>query len=387
MNQKNRSGKQPAKQIKKSPALGGAVSRKAENLGTVRKQTRSTPNRSLSRIQEKSGGPSLPHSSMAKPLHVKKPRGTQDGRLKSKSPWYQSIIDPAQGAGIKMPDDNGIVTGTLQCCLEEFITVNAAGIGGLRTMSLLPNLAGLGNTSAANYQKMTSTSTPVAVAWNQAVEFPTNTSLVGFSKGVRVVSAGIYCESEASLASAEGEMILGYNAYAVNSSALIESFRNNFGSSIMPINRQDGMMVHWIPVSIAQNVYEAFSRPQDTTLGPGDPQCPEWSLYVLVSGAAVGSVVRVRLVVNYEFIPLTNTIDIVSANPSPVDQMEVELVEAWVADTPPARPVTTREMSLAPGAEIESKIPQDGGPTGFGLFADVVAEILPYALEGLSMFL
>jgi len=387
MNQKNRSGKQPAKQIKKSPALGGAASRKAENLGTVKKQTRSSPNRSLSRIQEKSGGPSLPHSSMAKPLHVKKPRGTQDGRLKSKSPWYQSIIDPAQGAGIKMPDDNGIVTGTLQCCLEEFITVNSSGIGGLRTISLLPNLAGPTNTTALNYQKMTSTSTPIALSWDQAAEFPTNSSLSGFSKAVRVVSAGIYCESEASLASAEGEMILGYNAYSYSASPLVESFRNNYGSSIMPINRQDGMLVHWTPVSIGESVYEAFTRPQNTFLGSGDQQCPQWSLYVLVSGAAPSSVLRVRIVVNYEFIPLTNTIDIVSANPSPVDQMEVELVETWVADTPPSRPVTTRELSLAPGAEIESKMPQDGGPTGFGMFADVVAEILPYALEGLAMFL
>jgi len=70
---------------------------------------------------------------------------------------------------------------------------------------------------------------------------------------------------------------------------------------------------------------------------------------------------------------------------SPTDTMEVELTERWVQDVPAVSPVTNTTMASSPGSEIVEETPQDGGMTGFGLFADVLTEVLPYALEMLAL--
>jgi hypothetical protein len=136
-----------------------------------------------------------------------------------------------------------------------------------------------------------------------------------------------------------------------------------------------------------EQTYTSFYRPTFDTYGMDSEDCPNWTLFVLVVGAPAASFFRVRLVVNYEFIPKENSIDIVSANPSPCDSTELGLTESWVATEAVTRPATIQEMSKAPGAGVEAKLPQDGGPSGFGMFVDVLTEILPYAIEGIASIL
>lgn len=336
------------------------------------------------------GSPKLPKSAYAGPLHIKprkSSRGAVDNNLKKRSAWYQAIQNPAQGAGVKIPDDVAVQTGTIQCCLESSFKANAQGLGGWRTLCLHPNQVPIGASFGANVQAMDPTSTEGAIDWLAAGPLPTNDALHAYSSNVRVVSAALYVQPEVSLAQATGELILGTNPFSLEASPLLDEFRNLYSASIMPLNTVTPMKCLWYPMSKDQQTYEAFYIPSAPTYGQGEGDCPNWSLYAICNGAEPDSTFRVRLVVNYEFIPEFNAIDIVSANPSPCDSTDVDLTEAWTAAEPPTKPTSNKEMSQAPGASIVANLPQDGGESGFGMFADVVREVLPFALEGLSMLL
>jgi len=81
------------------------------------------------------------------------------------------------------------------------------------------------------------------------------------------------------------------------------------------------------------------------------------------------------MVVNYEFLPLYNTLNILSVAPSPVDVEEEALVGKWVETMPVAATVSDKQMSSSPGAVS----PQHGDePTGLGMIANVIGEVLPF---------
>lgn len=340
----------------------------------------------------------IPRSTPSKPLHVRgmptEKRAKKERihkNLRAKSPWYQALRDPSQGAGIKIPDDVAVETGTLQCVTETQFSVGLAGngpatLGGIRVYCLHPNKSS--GPTGENYQKANGpASTATTISWLSGAAFATNAPLQAYANSVRVVSAAMYVESEASLSNASGEMILSWVPYRLIVSPLIDDYRNAYGTSIMPLNVGKPMCVRWTPVSIDQQTYTSFYNPDWAAIGPLDQQAPNWMLSAIVTGAPAGVSFRVRIVVNYEFIPNENSIDILSANPSPVDETDVNLTEAWVAEETAVSTVSTATMARAPGAGVEEQHPQDGGSTGFGMFAEVLTELVPYALEGLSLLL
>lgn len=325
-------------------------------------------------------GPKLPRATMRRPLHINAEDKIHDN-LKQKSKWYSSIIDPARGGGVKIPDDVAVQTGTLQLNLETAMTVNPQGLTGFRTATLYPNSAPGGDSNGSNYDFLTTGSGIETITWtNSNAGFPTTAALKAYSHAVRIVSAGLYVQSEVSLSNATGEMMMGAYMMGMESSPEIDEYRNNYGAAIMPLNMTEPMVAIWTPISRGTQTYNSFYDPNLTTIGPTG--IPHWMLYCIVQGAVPGSVFRVRLIVNYEFVPFQNAIDIISANPSPIDQTEVDLVESWVSETPMTRQISDKEISESPGAQVlDEKGPQDGGETGFGMFFDVITELLPLALS------
>lgn len=323
----------------------------------------------------------IPRTAPSKPMQYLSSQDRIHGNLKKKSPWYQAIMNPAQGAGIKIPDDVGVETGTLQLSFESSFQTNANGIGGWRCFTPYPNAIGGVGTAGENYNIL-DPATMLSLVWLPGQPFPTNEVLRSYSRAVRITSYALYVQPEVSLAEAQGEMILTFDIFGFNQSPTIDEFRNSFGAGIMPLNVCEPMKVIWTPASRNQNTYKSFFDTDFEAYGQDDNEVPTWHTQVLVQGCAPDQVFRVRCVVNYEFIPYANAIDILGANPSPMDATEVDLVESWVADTPATRPSTNVEISTAPGAGILSQTgPQDGGPTGFGMFFDILTEVLPEALE------
>jgi hypothetical protein len=369
---------------------GGKPVQKPVTKPTARTNQRVKPNQNVA-------SPKLPESARSNPLHVKQSgggKGKIQNNLKKKSPWYAAIQNPAQGSGIKIPDDVSLQTGTVQCSLETSFTSNADGLGGIRTVSLHPNQhvsVIQGEPNGFNYEFLVDTSTDKTLSWGSTAQpevyypFPTNPVLSSYSRGVRVTSAALYVQPEVSLGTSQGELIVGFVPWYINGTPLLEQYRNMFGSSIMPLNVCKPMKTLWTPLSYDLQTYSSFYDPDATALGLGPGECPNWCLFAFVNGAFGDQTFRVRIVVNYEFVPESNAIDIVSANPSPSDNTEVDLVESWVASEPATKMSTNQEMSAAPGASILAKKPQDGGQTGFGMFVDVISEVLPYIEQGLEI--
>lgn len=333
---------------------------------------------------------SIPRSSKGSPMHVHQEKIHDN--LKQKSAWFQSLEDPAQGAGIKMPDDVAVQTGTLQCVQETSFTTsgNPGTLGGLQFTTPYANQApGAVSGNGINFRTMSSIATPTTIAWNQYQSLDTNDALAAYSEGVRVVSACLCVESEGSLVTSEGLLSIGSTPYFQQVSPNLSSYKSAYGTALMPLNASTPMMVKWFPVNKGNQTYSSFYDPNLTAVGNTEQHVPFWGMFAIVEGVTNPVTFRCRLVVNYEFLPRKNSIDILSANPSPVDATEVDLVESWVAETPNAKPTTTQSMSSSPGAGLleREELQQDGGPTGFGMFAEVLGEILPYALEGISLLI
>lgn len=330
-----------------------------------------------SNVMLKNGGGAggVPRSATMKGLRGGKQKKDQiQRRLKTKSPWFQSILDPLHGADCKIPDSTGVETGTLQLVQRVALTVPADGITGIRTTCLHPNK--YSTTEADNYQFLSGI-TAGAVVWASPRGFDTQGPLEAYSQGVRVVSASIFMQSEASLAT-NGGVFTGYNIpydQVLSSSQSIDDYQNQYKSSLIPINNNEPVIVRWYPIKKDGWAYDQFYEASALTLST---ETAPWNeLGVIISGAAVGAVYEATIVVNYEFIPHYNAINILDASPSPSDAMETDLVENWVQEMEVSTITTNKKLATSPGSVQPS---HDDDVSGFGMFFNVIAELAPLAL-------
>jgi len=304
--------------------------------------------------------------------------------LKKKSPWFSSIMDPLHGADCKIPDGTGVETGTLQSVFRTQVTINPAGCAAVRMINPLP----FGGTGANLQVASAAGATTSTISWSGATDstFESTATLGQFAQGVRVVSACVCAQSEASLANNGGVMI-GYT-YPWDASSTVTSvseYQNRYKAATVPNNNNKPCFVRWYPVkmsthdagsgSILPCDYETFWEPTATDI-------PPWEMGIIFQGCNAGAVFEILAVVNYEFIPISNALNILDTRPSPTDAMEVDLVENWVQDMNPVAITSTAKMAVPPATVA----PQHGEEqTGFGMFADVVKEIIPFAMSALAL--
>jgi hypothetical protein len=318
-------------------------------------------------------------NSLKAPAHDRDINKVLNKRLKSKSTWYQSIVNPAQGGGAKLPDDVGLETGTLQMVLESSMVTNTANFAGFRTTTLYPNKI---STVGENYHTIDAASTPTTIAWGPTQPFPTNASLAQFSVGVRIVSAVMYAQPETSLADAAGEIVAGFIPWGITTSPLLDDYRIRYGASIIPLNNNRAVKTIWTPVSRDLDTYASFFDPLHSGYGYGPGDCPYWCFYAFVDGATrPGLSVRIKIIVNYEFIPHYNSIDIISANPSPVDEVEQGMVEGWVSQLSATGLATMKEITDNPGTSAVDKAEESQTNSGFGMAFEFIKESIPFIMD------
>lgn len=300
-------------------------------------------------------------------------------RLQKKSPWYNSILDPLHGADCKIPDETGVETGTLQCVHKVAVTAGAGGVIGACLFSPYPS-EDVG-VAQKNYALVSPTSTSNNILWGSTnYELETTAPLIAYAQSTRIVSAAIYVQSEASLSSNQGV----YNTFAAGFPVAnsLENFprdgdtldfiQNHYKSAIIPVNNNRPAMSRWYPVARDEKSFKDFFSVTDYT-----EDAPLWTLMIVGSGLAASSVHEFTIVVNYEFIPMANSVNILNASPSPKDATETDLVENWVQEMDVGAMSTTRNVSSSPSA-VNPK--HEDEPSGFGMFASVIGEILPFAL-------
>lgn len=314
-------------------------------------------------------------------------------RLKRKSPWFDSLINPVSGATVKIPDAIGVATGTYQFYQEVSVAANANGVAGLRVLTpYLNQIVDTGGGVGSNYQTTTTASAitpnlewgyPGAAAGGGFAGFAGNQALAPNIRGARIVSAIVMAFSETTSLTDKGE-ITGFSCpFGAFTAADYNTVLAAYGSSSVAINMKKAMSSLWYPVSVRNQTsgtidYKDFIDPIATTFySAANPNgIPIWSFGVIGIGLDTTSVLKFKICINYEFIPRQNLIDIVSASPSPVDLQEEELVIGWTDDLPKSGTLSAKRATEAPSI---SSVEDNG--SGFGMFFDVLEELVPYAAK------
>jgi len=389
-----------------------APTRKETSEKTVQKNRKSVLNTVV-----KLRGPQLPSGTVTSGLRAraKMPNTERDinKNLKNKSPWYQSISDPLRGADAKIPDETGVETGTLQLVQKFTVSTNdfdsqATGICGFKiTTPYVNNIQtsdGVTNSTipGSNYKILSVNSTAHSLSWgsynntlvnqphtegvwgNSGVPFDSVSDLQAVTGDHRVVSACLMVQPEPALATNQGEFTLFSVPFDDEGSPEYEAYMNRYKSSTVPVNTNKAGMALWYPCAVDYRSFKEFFTTTATTIDtekattPGET-VPPWVLGFVSNGCAPNVTFRVTVVVNYEFIPRYNSLNIIDSSPSPNDAVEVDLVENWVQDLPVTKIVPQSSVSRAPQT-VEPQHGENDAGTGFGMFFNVISELAPLAL-------
>jgi hypothetical protein len=325
-------------------------------------------------------------------------------RLKRKSPWFDSIDRPKQGAGVKIPDPCGTDTGTYQHVQTVTVSVNAQGVAGLRIISPYINnyTYGAPASDGSNYQTTGASASIADLQWNFGPYGPTampfaNTpaKIKAVTKEHRVVSACVIAQPEISTLSDAGEMCAFVTPLRCNNAAVsYATYQMQHDSAMMPVNAHKPMKACWYPKQSDFTLFDTIqtqSEETPTSLSYADfvDPDPTWvdealgvipdEIGILCTGMTPSTgVVRFEMTVNYEFIPMSQD-SFVDAQPSPIDDVEEQLVVGWVADTPMTSSISTHEAALPPAT---SEVSANNEPSGFGMLFNVIEEMAPLLKAG-----
>jgi hypothetical protein len=394
---------------KREPALSGQQQRRVKPQIRGPNMTSSTLSKSLQAMpqvrEKKEGGLLLGRQASTTGTNVSLKEQIQS-RLKKKSPWFDSIMDPVGGGGVKIPDPIGTDTGTYQHVENVSVPVNAQGISGLRIISPYINDYVNGADDGSNYQTTISSSIVSQLNWGGTSGIVTNTFafkgipsiMKSNSKQHRVVSCSVVAQPEISTLADAGEICAFVTPFGCNDATVTyAALQYQWDSSLMPVNVHKPVIARWYPLESQFNLFNGRDSitPDDGSINTisyrdfinpdpdeGTNGVVPWEVGVVCTGMTPSQgIVRYQICVNYEFIPISSTA-MVTTEPSPIDPMEEQLVASWVSDCPITSVVSQKQASKAPTG---SSVPEE--QTGFGMFADVVKEIIPLAGKVLPFFL
>jgi len=331
-------------------------------------------------------------------------------RLKKKSPWFSAIMDPIRGGGVKIPDAVGTDTGTYQHVENVSVSVNANGIAGARISTPYINNYhyGAADDDGTNYQLTSTASTLADLKWgSQAVPgqggYPfarVPAMMKANAQSHRIVSCCVVAQPEVSTLSDAGEMCAFVKPFDCNDSTVpYATLQSQWDSSLMPVNQHKPMIARWYPLSSDYELfntvtsvvedephtisYQDFIDPDVHYTEPiADQGIIPWEIGVVCTGMTPSTgVVRFQFVVNYEYIPKTQT-TMIDCDPSPIDPTEEQLTCKWVSDCTVTGPISQKQASQPPAA---STVSERYEPTGFGMLFNVVEEFMPLIKAGMAL--
>jgi len=214
------------------------------------------------------------------------------------------------------------------------------------------------------------------------VPFKSVSGLQDITSAHRIVSAALYVQPEVALANNSGEYTLYALPFDGNIGGDYDDYANTYKAICVPLSTSpNSAVVKWYPVARQDWSFKNFQTTKGIVPSIDDdaPLCfPFWTLG-FITNCPANLTFRVTVVVNYEFIPLNNVLNVLDTSPSPQDTQEVDLVERWVQDMPVAEPVSPKKVSSSPSTVNPAHGENDAG-TGFGMAFNVIKELAPIAL-------
>lgn len=282
-------------------------------------------------------------------------------RLESNmNPYYQTLKSPSHVVGVRIPDDGAVDTCTFSVVLRESITISSAGAGAIVFGATENNVMGLIPTSDAVDKNggawSVPSSTPYVCGFKSGSLSSDTTGLFAASgpnpieqltlpnwdsalaaipslmERVRLVSAGMSAISTAASTALSGTYVLASTTRGVLrqfvpsvNSTLISQLP---GAIQVPLNEGKGVSATYNPTdSFSFNFCDLDGSALTTN-------CPDYNLdlqdpggFILgVVGATAGTTILVTLILNYEAIPLTQSLSFFNVSSAPQDP--IALAEA-----------------------------------------------------------
>jgi len=333
-------------------------------------------------------------------------------RLKKKSPWFSSIMDPLANGAVKIPDPVGTDTGTYQHVENVSVPVNHNGVSGLRVVCPYINSnTGGSSTTCCNYQVTNDNPTPngssvTNLQWSDGNNLHNMISFAripdmmkAVAQSHRVVSAWVVAQPEVSTLNDAGEMCAFVTPFSCNTADIsYPSMQSQWDTSLLPVNQHKPLVARWYPLSSDFELFNGHILVPNGEAGPStisyqdflDPNPPNlddgvvpWEFGVVCTGMTPSTgIVRYQIVVNYEYIPKTSTGSISGATADRNDITESNLVSSWVSDCAVTGVVPQSTVSRPPSA---TTVPDE--PSGFGMMFNVIEEMLPMMGKAAALLL
>lgn len=246
--------------------------------------------------------------------------------LANMSYYLQSIFDPVNYPGSKIPDPISIPSATSQCSSFLQVTVNAQGVAGFYFI--------FGALSASTgFSATASSATSGTLTWGALTSktyFPNTSSNFQMK---RLVSACVIWEYQGSPLNRKGRAVMDFEPPGSNNTSQPTAVNNMmfrvYATDVNVGDRTWGI-VRYIPQDTNWSAYTALA----TAYG----YCS-----IVIDGATANDIVEFTYVENYEFVPGDTLLNLIEVTPSISDPLELSVAHNAIAMTPDFPVVQSRK--------------------------------------------
>lgn len=293
-----------------------------------------------------------------------------------RSTWFQSLKDPVNVVGCRIPDPVTAPSGTIQCVQRITATATAAGDAGLNVT--------VGDLTSAGTQPLTSIAAGT-ITWGTAAAKTYAAQVTAVASLARIVSAGLFVNLQCSTSNDQGRILVNLvlpasnvqrtspgltwpeTVPAVNTNQILNSpYLNEIPA------RQRYAQVVWIPLD-----NNALTYTSTGTAGAYG------FFQIVLTGLSSGCPVEFLLVENYEYIPKPLTTvgaqALTGVAPSYSDPLEVATVSNALSENPRLA-VDQPERNVAEASPVQAL------RQGLATHAPKAAGFLMNFLKGMGKF-
>jgi len=321
------------------------------------------------------------------------------------SRYLNSVLDPFNECGARIPDEITAPSFPSQTIIKYIATAQpASGAGNVGT-----GLAVVVGQATSTYALKLCSLLPNAVAnqyvtGNISTAWPGGSQIVTIGSMARIVSAALSVQVLGSLNNNQGRILIGYlppgsplqSISTATTVTLVETFAQATYLADIPASKVIGRAL-WLPLD---DIARSYCPPGFDTKTAARGQVSSGfsyqfgQLFCIVDGLTAGVQVEFQIAENWEIIPASNQLNIVQANASKSDPLEMACASNFLADNPTVAQHQPESLQITgtPSSGMVHTGGRDAGPSfldsvmsGLSGGLKVAKKIAPFAAELLAL--